>query len=325
MQIRFATANLFNYLSPPDAFYEFNNIYETHHWQGKQQWLTTRLLELDADVIGFQEIFSADALKEQLSALNYHYFAVIDEPRVSQEYIYSRPVVGIASKYELSDIQAIEVNKPNTNQPFVFNRKPLRATLNHPALGTIDIYVVHFKSQRPTLDVEIEETEDSFNAWQSENYGRWISSVQRGFEAHILHNVIMERKRLSGNPVVLMGDFNQIISSQEFASLRSTHRFRQPESYAPLLPYHLTDSWELYSHSDKSPRKPTHYTGASGQVLDYILLSSDFSPEADHHIAHVVDYCVDDKHLINPSFELDRFASDHAFVCVTLECAKAQI
>jgi len=321
MQIRFATANLFNYLAPPAAYYEFNNIYEAEQWQKKQQWLARKLIELDADVIGFQEVFSADALQQQLKELGYSNFAVVDEPKVSEEYIYTHPVVGIASRYELSEVQAVETFIPGKEKPFEFNRKPLRATIHHPELGDVDIYIVHFKSQRPIL--EEEEAENVFDAWQQENYGRWLSTVQRGFEANLLHHAIMERKRQSRNPVVLMGDFNQILSSQEFAALRSTHRFRQAESYTPLLPYHLTDSWQLYSHSDKAQRQPTHYTGASGQVLDYILLSSEFSTEADHHIAQVIDYQVADQHLINPNFQLDSFASDHAFVCITVNCAKS--
>ncbi|MFV0449996.1 MAG: endonuclease/exonuclease/phosphatase family protein [Vibrio sp.] len=318
MQIRFATANLFNYLAPPNAFYEFNNIYQVTEWNKKQQWLDRKLSRLDADVIGFQEIFSVNELEVQLRKLGYQYFAVVDHPKVSDEYIYTHPVVGIASRYELTDVAAIQVTELNAEQPFSFYRKPLRATINHPMLGKLDIYVVHFKSQRPTLENK-EENSSVFEAWQQETYGNWLSTVQRGFEATLLHRAIMNRKRSTHHPVVLMGDFNQFLDNQEFACLRSTHRFRQPESYLPLLPYQLIDSWELYCHSGQAQRKPTHYTGASGQVLDYILLSSDFGLETDHNIAQVSDFHVEDQHLVNPDFELDKFASDHAFVCVTLE------
>lgn len=322
MQLRFATANLFNYLAPPNAFYDFNNIYEADQWEKKQQWLARKLLKLDADVIGFQEIFSSEHLLSQLSELGYDHCAVVDQPKVSQDYIYSHPVVGIASRYPIIDVEAVSAHVPGTNAPFSFNRKPLRATIKHPSLGNIDVYVVHFKSQRPTLDSELNDAEP-FTAWQQENFGRWLSTVQRGYEAHLLHNVIMERKKATANPVILMGDFNQLLTSQEFSSLRSTHRFRQPDTYMPLLPYHLIDSWELFCHNNTIARTPTHYTGASGQVLDYILLSSDFSDEADHPIAKVIDYHVEDQHLVNPSFELDSVASDHAFVSVTVQCAKS--
>lgn len=113
MQVRFATANLLNYLAPPNAFYEFNNIYEATQWQQKQRWLNHKLIELNADVIGFQEIFSADALREQMHDLGYPYFEVIDTPQVSDDYIYSSPVVGIASRYPLSDVVAVDAQQPD--------------------------------------------------------------------------------------------------------------------------------------------------------------------------------------------------------------------
>ncbi|MCG6210833.1 endonuclease/exonuclease/phosphatase family protein [Vibrio furnissii] len=317
MQVRFATANLFNYLAPPNAFYEFNNIYEQTQWQQKQRWLSQRLTALNADVIGFQEVFSPHALRDQVAALGYPYFEVIDTPHVSDDYIYSSPVVGIASRFPLSEVAAVEASLDG----FHFHRKPLRATLNHPALGQVDVYVVHFKSQRPMLHEPISDT--LVDAWQQELQGRWQSAMQRGQEAHLLHQAIVQRKQQRQHPVVLMGDFNQVLSSMEFAALRATHRFRQPETCRPLIPYHLLDSWTLFSHSGDEQRQPTHYTGAAGQVLDYILLSSEFSRDADYPIALVSDYHVEDQHLINPHFDTDRFASDHALVSVTVECAKS--
>lgn len=317
MQIRFATVNLFNYLAPPNAFYEFNNIYEQAQWQQKQSWLHNRLLAIAADVIGFQEIFSPEALREQLTMLQYPYFEVIDLPTISDDYIYSSPVVGIASRFPLRDVQAVNTD----SQTFHFHRKPLRATLLHPALGNVDVYIVHFKSQRPMSGPSEDGT--LAGAWQQELYGRWQSAIQRGEEAHLLHQTIVQRKQQTGYPVVLMGDFNQALSSIEFAALRSTHRFRQPETFTPLLPFHLIDSWDLLSQPPEAQRKPTHYTGAAGQVLDYILLSSEFSHEADYPIALVSEMDVDDRHLVNPHSGRDRFASDHALVSVTLQCAKS--
>lgn len=316
MHIRFATANLLNYLAPPNAFYDFNNIYEETQWQQKQDWLARKLAALDADVIGFQEVFSPQELQEQVSNLGYPYFAVVDQPAVSDGYIYSAPPVAIASRYELIEVSRVD----HQLEGFEFQRQPLRATMHHPALGLVDVYVVHFKSQRPMQESDLQDS--LVDTWQKELYGRWQSAMQRGQEAHLLHQAMVKRKRQYGHPMVLMGDFNQELSSMEFSALRATHRFRQPDTFTPLLPYHLSDSWELFSHNREGVRKPTHYSGASGQVLDYILLSSDFTSEADHPVATVTDYHVEDSHLINPHSQADRFASDHALVCVTLLCAK---
>ncbi len=36
MTITFATINLFNYLAPPNAYYQFDNIYTQAEWQEKK-------------------------------------------------------------------------------------------------------------------------------------------------------------------------------------------------------------------------------------------------------------------------------------------------
>ena len=65
-------------------------------------------------------------------------------------------------------------------------------------------------------------------------------------------------------------------------------------------------------------RQATHYAGASGSVLDYILLSADFSPFASSYKGYVSHYTVFDQLLINPSFADDSFSTDHALVAVTI-------
>ncbi|MEF1261890.1 endonuclease/exonuclease/phosphatase family protein, partial [Vibrio harveyi] len=81
----------------------------------------------------------------------------------------------------------------------------------------------------------------------------------------------------------------------------------------------LNDGWELQVAPTLEPRPATHYHFAKGNVLDYILLSQEFDAHADISIAEVTRYEVLDAHLINPSFERDKNASDHAFVALTVE------
>ena len=61
-QIRLASFNLFNFIAPPDAYYEFNNIYTQAQWQQKCDWISHYLATHQPCVIGFQEVFSPDAL-----------------------------------------------------------------------------------------------------------------------------------------------------------------------------------------------------------------------------------------------------------------------
>ena len=63
-ELKIATFNLFNYLEPPNAAYEFERILSAEQWQKKQRWISEYLREYQPDIIGFQEVFSPDSLKE---------------------------------------------------------------------------------------------------------------------------------------------------------------------------------------------------------------------------------------------------------------------
>ena len=79
---------MFNYLEPPNACYEFERIYSAPQWAKKQNWITDYLAEYQPDIIGFQEVFSAESLKELVAAQGYDYFAVVDTPQVIDDFIY---------------------------------------------------------------------------------------------------------------------------------------------------------------------------------------------------------------------------------------------
>ncbi|MDF4725430.1 endonuclease/exonuclease/phosphatase family protein, partial [Vibrio parahaemolyticus] len=78
------------------------------------------------------------------------------------------------------------------------------------------------------------------------------------------------------------------------------------------------DSWDIYSKATGQMRQATYYAGATGSVLDYILLSADFSPLSTAPKGNISGYTVLDQHLVNPSFADDSFSTDHALVAVTI-------
>ena len=94
-----------------------------------------------------------------------------------------------------------------------------------------------------------------------------------------------------------------------------------------LSHFRLKDSWDIYHQLHEQDlleqRKPTHYYGASGSVLDYILMSNEFDCQNSSSLMELSDYTVVDHHLINPSFEHDQFSTDHAIVSVTAHIREA--
>ena len=358
MQLKIATFNLFNYLEPPNAYYDFERIYSAEQWQKKQHWITDYLREYQPHIIGFQEVFSTESLKELVTAQGYDYFEVVDQPDIIDDFIYKKPVVAIASRYPIIEIKAVKTNTElaqtlRLTDGFSFSRKVLRATVEVPHIGNCDCYVVHFKSKRSMIELDESNKTRSpeqtiIESFKAQVAGSWGSTIQRGSEATLLMIAMIERREATGHPMVLMGDFNNTLADGVLNHLlTNTLRFVSAiDRDAYLAKYCLNDSWDLFqmvlanelnesSETDKAneanlditkeiskeiekPRTPTHYFGGSSSVLDYILLSCEFDASYHDSLYQVSKYETYDRHLINPIFERDGESTDHGIVLVTL-------
>ncbi len=353
-QIKIATFNLFNYLEPPNAYYDFDRIYSAEQWQKKQHWVTEYLREYQPDIIGFQEVFSSESLKELVTLQGYGYFEVVDNPEVIDDFIYKRPVVAIASRYPIVDINTV---KPNIElvqtlgltDDFTFSRKILRATIDVPHMGNCDCYVVHFKSKRPMIEIDENDTSRSaektiIESLKADVAGGWGSTIRRGSEATLLMIDMIERREITGYPMVLMGDFNNTLADGVLSHLlTSSLRFASEiDSKAYLAKYCLNDAWDLFqpvlsneaneiydanevddsaleiNQNEKVMRPPTHYYGGGGSVLDYILLSCEFDASYLDSLYEISAYHTYNRHLINPIFDRDGESTDHGIVLATL-------
>ncbi|MEL0639250.1 endonuclease/exonuclease/phosphatase family protein [Pseudoalteromonas aliena] len=337
---------MFNYLEPPNAYYEFEKIYTAQQWAKKQRWIVDYLTEHAPDVIGFQEVFSIDSLKELVGGQGYNYFGVVDTPEVIDDFIYKRPVVAIASKYPIVEVASVEhdselANALGLNSEFTFSRKVLRATITLPHIGNVDCYVVHFKSKRPMINVdehnkELTPEQNIIEILKANVAGGWGSTIQRGSEATLLMIQMIARREATQQPMLLMGDFNNELADGVLSHLlTSTLRFAPAfDAKTYLAKYCLNDSWDLFVKSQQindeisnnevitkpTPlRVATHYYGASGSVFDYILLSCEFDTSYDDSFFEVSDYSTYNRHLINPEFERDDLSTDHGIVLVTLK------
>ena len=338
---------MFNYLEPPNAFYEFERIYSAEQWHKKQSWITEYLREHQPDIIGFQEVFSTESLKALVFEQGYEYFSVVDQPVVIDDFIYKSPVVAIASRFPIVDTQAVTPDSALAQtlglaDDFSFSRQIVRATIDVPHLGHCDCYVVHFKSKRSMLGIEDDKVKRSpekniIDSLKAQVAGSWGSSIQRGSEATLLMMSMIGRREVSNNPMILMGDFNNTLNDGILSHLlTSSLRFVSPiDRDAYLAKYCLNDAWDLFqmaltnessqaieSKDDNTDKKvtrtPTHYFGASSSVLDYILLSCEFDAGYHYSLYQVSDYNTYDRHLINPSFERDGESTDHGIVLITL-------
>jgi endonuclease/exonuclease/phosphatase family metal-dependent hydrolase len=333
-QIKIATFNLFNYLEPPFAYYDFERIYSALQWTKKQRWIGDYLDEFQPDVIGFQEVFSPKSLSTLLLNHGYRYFAVVDQAEVTDDFICRSPVVALASRYPIKEVQAVTADADlaiamGLKGDFSFSRKVIRATVELPHIGDCDCYVVHFKSKRPMLEhVKNDQFSSEKNIVESlkcQVAGGWGSTIQRGSEAALLLVNMISRREKSALPMILMGDFNNTLADGVLThlitdSLRFVSKY---DSEAFVAKYCLKDAWDLYLATDNDTqhitRKATHYFGESSSVLDYILFSCEFDACHQSSVFELAAYHTYDRHLINPIFDRDGESTDHAIVSVTLE------
>ncbi|QIR16248.1 endonuclease [Shewanella aestuarii] len=264
--------NLFNFIEPPNAYYDFENIYTDQQWQKKCHWLKQFIAKHQPDIIGFQEVFSPDALAELVNELGYVHFAVLDKPEVQNDYVYRHPVVALASRYPIVDMANVAVDKAATTvlglADFNFSRMPLRATVELPQFGRCDCYVIHLKSKRSGLD-KIDFADSGATGAADfvvrQVLGRWASSIQRGNEATLLCQQMLLRRHSKGYPFILMGDFNDHLRSDLFAAFNQHLRvyrsdiddghlkgLSESQLMAELNQFLIYDSYELYKTASKN-------------------------------------------------------------------------
>ncbi len=330
------TFNLYNYVEPPNAYYEHENIYSSSQWQKKERWIRQRLIEMSPDIIGFQEVFSPVALKHLTASLGYKYFVTVSEPVIDSHHVYNKPVVALASKFPITDAEAVipnpdTVNKLGLTPEFNFSRPPIRAQVHIKGLGTLLVYVVHLKSKRAEWPQDSTIDDDALPSMGShllsQQMGSWLSSIQRGTEAALLYEDVVQQTENKDRPVMLMGDFNDSLLSTPLQPLidsqyqdRINGRMVSGMSHQERRDVQRYCLYDAYSLQESVPpeRKPTHYFANKGNILDYILLSKDFSLDYDHGLAEVLGYHVEDRHLIDAHPEKDAECTDHALVMVDI-------
>jgi len=304
MQLTLMTLNLYNYVAPPAAAYEIDNILEPHQWQKKQAWIAQTIEQASPDVVAFQEVFSAAELAQLCANLGYAYFEFTPASIDDDSHVYYKPGLALASKYPL-DKKLTHNDIPSG----VFSRPPLITELNLAGFGALRLYVVHLKSKRSLLDKAKEAS-----ATELEHYmGRWASDQLRTQEMTLLlHDILLQRQQAKQG-VIVFGDFNDDLSQ---GSLPLTFAAPSPRAFDAEKNWSMHDSYSLYATTDE--RRPTHYYGVHGRILDYILLSGEFASNYGQQIGLVTGYQCIDRHLTHSNFDEHSQASDHAAVVVKL-------
>lgn len=272
--MKLASFNLYNYAKPGNYWYERKerNTFTPEQWQQKKQWVRTQLSNMNADVIGFQEVFSVKDLQQLTYESGYVYFETVAAPGrdIEDTAILTQPVIAIASRLPIKSASTITI-APEIKQAlllgdhFAFSRSPIHTIVETAEFGEVHVYVAHLKSKRPLFDDRLYSDDESWGFRVADV----MQKLSRGHIASLLQPAALYHdacKRLLNNPnlpIIILGDLNDDESSTPFAALTMQQRLYEigqqdmsqwPESVKGLpYSFRLYDSFTLAPPSFISP------------------------------------------------------------------------
>ncbi len=340
--VRVASLNLYHWAAPGISWYHAGSSHDEAVWAAKTAWLLETLRALDAEIVGFQEVVSVEALRDVVREAGYPYLETVAEPHFSAEdpTVYNRPVQAVAARRPL---RAIRPRPPDgvagalgLSHDRDFRRAPIEAAIDLPGFGEAVAFIAHLKSPGVGVgDAMIAgrstppDEADAAARWTLEALSRahGAAAIQRVFEASALYHLAAERiAEAPSRPVLIMGDLNDAPESSALAALTAYRPFErdggaedpedEEEPVDAAARYRLVDAQRLAPRSLRSDdRRPTHRAGAQGDAIDYILVSSALQPWSPDAIGMVLDFGVYDPWFRRAD---PAASSDHAAVVAAL-------
>lgn len=317
---RVASFNLLNLALPTTVFYR-DQQYTKEEYQRKKEWISLQLTKLDADVIGFQELFDEAALREVVEAHPLYKNATV----VVGERKGGSPGVALVSRYPVRSRQVFthfleKLEVENLVIPFEkFSRPVLKVRIELRKGLSVEVFVAHLKSKRPLIP----EGVDRHDALEISK-GKARSLLLRATEANALRTVLMDTLEHRDTPVIVLGDLNDTHTAVTTRIISG----EAPPRYWPLE--HKSKVWDtlLYHAKDIQARQSsqdvyyTHIHNGHYESLDHILVSQELVRENPKRVGRVAYVQAFNDHIVDQSLSSDRMSpceSDHAQVVATIE------
>ena len=309
-EIRFATFNVCN-LAPAGAqLYDNLAPLSAGEYEAKANWTARQIDLLDADVIGFQEIFSQAALRDVLSRTRHYRDAVHAGFDPDPDATRLTPNVALVSRLPLAAEPIVYSGFPqgvssDSGNPDAdrFARAPLHAQVVLPNGVITDVVVVHLKSRRP----DYRNGDGNADPLQYA-LANLRSLVWRGTEAVALRVLLSNLMRDNNRPCVVMGDFNDTADAVTTTIVLGAGSACEP---GDELKGRMFDCAQIQLRQDLL-RHVSYTTSHEGRynTIDHILVSEHFHPQSARAVADVLDVTYLNDHLADMRAEV----SDHGQV-----------
>jgi Endonuclease/Exonuclease/phosphatase family len=283
-----ATFNLYNLQLPGKRMNRGQRVWTQAEFDRKVAWIGSQLTGLDADIVGLQELWHADAMAQVLAASGLDTtYELLAEPATG-----ARIICGALVRKGLRQGDArwldkfpdqLRLEESNPQDPQVpaisviipgFSRPVLRFSVALRYDAPTEVFVTHFKSKLPVeIDDEPWFTPD-FKP-HAEAIGAALATIRRTAEAAALRVLLTSVLKGSKTPVIVLGDVNDGQHSNTVNILTEQPKYLVGDArggadnglYTAQTLQELRDSRDVYY---------THVHQDLRESLDHVLVSEQF-------------------------------------------------
>ena len=300
-----ATANLLNFANPNRIFYENAPAYTNKAYEHKLNELSSLLSNAHADIIAVQEAWDSRAVESLAMSLGFEAKDVIiplasneqSNPYTQGQGATGTPAVGIISRFEAIETSLLEtvvdeatIDIPDIGPYRQFKRPPLLVKVE--AYGQpITIITAHLKSKRAFFlrddDGNLLEDMDDPNIRVR---AKLRSLCMRAAEAASIRMTIIERLKHTREPLILLGDMNDVTGSVTTQLMTETGEVNYDKSMRDVSLFDAARVQARYGWMKDVAY--THIYQGMPEVIDQLFVSEEFLPESKFALGHVerVDY-----------------------------------
>ena len=326
--LQVANANLLNLALPGQVFYAGQDAYDGAEHERKLAWLGNMLARLNADVMGFQEVWHTTALQAAVARSGLRYGTVV-APGAEAGAV-GTPRVGLATRLDVQAVQSVAdflpgetVEVPEIGPHRRFERPVLHARLLTRSGKPLHVLVVHLKSKRPkylqdAAGQALEDRDDPAITARATLRSLLMRAAEAAALRRIVVSITSQQAVAGGEPLLLLGDMNDgphSVTSQMIAATQAVAWDRRARDVA------LYHAWDVATEPAlKRDMAYSHVYQGWPELLDQIWVSEEFVATSRFAIGDVRRVEVFNDHLHESR---ERWRSDHGFVRALLRLRTA--
>lgn len=345
----FNVRNLVN----PDVLYYGKYRYSQEQYRKKIDWLAEQLFRIDADFVGFQEVFHEDALNDLLSrhsalskerlgqekASKKEYKHVLfsknedsqpDDPKPGLGFFSRREVLDSASLQDLTKDPITAEDVVGLNYTLTRLSRPLMMIKVEFSDGLVGwVFNSHLKSKRPIFPEESDDDRQENMDFLELATGSLRSLVVRAGEALALRREVIRKSQRSSIPLIVIGDLNDSESSvtTNMIAGEAPPRNSDPETKKKYWDVELYSAARTHLRRSEGAAFHSHIYNGHYSMIDHIFTSQEFYFRNRERVGEVTFFRCFNDHLTDRSLPGSPSlgdASDHGQVLVRIRIQTEQ-